>query len=102
MGRTIDLVVGLVSLVLMLFLKTHRMQEVNGHRGCHLDIKRSFVMSDSVLVKPDSLCTVPERVMYVAMRVKLRLQWRCEARDARNVEHLLRKAAGTQQSQPKG
>lgn len=47
-GGTTDLVVGLVSLMLTLFLMTHRRQAVTGSRGFHLAIKRSFVMSDSV------------------------------------------------------
>lgn len=69
-GGTTDLVVGLVSLMLMLFLKTHRRQEVTGGRGFHLAIKRCFVDVRQCVAKSDSLCTVPEGAMVcVAMRM---------------------------------
>jgi hypothetical protein len=44
----------------------------------------------------------PKRVMHEAVKVKSKTQWRPqEVRDARNMEHLLRKVSGHEQSQPR-
>lgn len=51
---------------------------------------------------PDSGQGVPERAAHEALGRKPKIQWRLqEIRDARNIECLVRKAEGNEQSQPK-
>jgi hypothetical protein len=51
----------------------------------------------------ESLLAASESVMHEAVRVKPKLQWRLrDVGNARSVEHLLKKAAGNEQSQTEG
>lgn len=71
------------------------MQELQGCRGFCQDLKEG--LEGQEVWGTESLC-VHERVIYEAMRARPKLQQKPqEVWDARNVEHLLRKAAGNEQ-----